>query len=116
MTNLTILEADTLEEFHKEFGYVEFTRKVLLRCKDKRNHGLAGVIKIVDAEYSKRIFLENEDGKEFTIRYFIDQANQGIWSATYALYFHCPDTGSGVMISEGFARAKYCWQNDSKEL
>lgn len=108
MTNIHIIEGDSFDPVLNYFGYSEFTRKALRLCKNKLDFGLLGTIKLIDAEPSKRVFIENEAGKKFTIRYFIEHDCSSSWSASYTLYTHCPETGSRVMVSDGYARAKYC--------
>ncbi len=114
MKNITLIEGETFEPLFRQLGHMEFTRKVLYRCKDKRMYGLTGTIKITDVEPSKRIYLENEDGEAFTIRYFIDHTCERYWEASYTIYKDCPVTGSGISISAGWARAKYCYIEDSE--
>ena len=87
---------------------MEFTRKALRLCKNKQQFGLLGTIKVVDAEPGKRIFIEIEAGTRFTIRYMIEHDYHVSWAASYTFYTHCPDTGDCVMVSDGYARAKYC--------
>lgn len=108
MTNLNIIEGDSFDPVFNYFGYAEFARKALRLCKNKQEFGLLGTIKLVDAEPSKRLFIENEAGRRFTIRYFIEHAYSVSWAASFTLYTHCPDTGECVMVSDGYARAKYC--------
>ncbi len=114
MKNITLIEGETFEPTLRHFGHMEFTRKALHKCKDKRQHGLNGIIKLTDIELSKRIYLENEDGETFTIRYFIDNTCERYWEASYTIYKDCPITNSGISISEGWTRAKYCYVEDSE--
>ena len=113
MRNITIVEGDSFEPFYRGFGYVEFTRKVLLRCKDKKAHGLTGTITLIDAEPSKRIYLVNEAGDDFTIRYFIRHECKFYWEGRYTLYKHCPVKQGGIELSDGWARAKYRWEEET---
>ena len=108
MKNITIIEGDSFDKALNCFGYAEFARKALRQCKNKREFGLLGTIKLVDAEPSKRLFIENEAGRRFTIRYMIEHVCSSSWAASYSFYTHCPDSGKCVMVSDGYARAKYC--------
>ncbi len=92
---------------------MEFTQKVLLRCKDKRAYGLTGIIKIDDIEPSKRITLVNDSDEEFLIRYHIMWANSVQWKAAYTLYKYADVPTGALVISEGTALAKYCWKDQS---
>jgi hypothetical protein len=65
-------------------------------------------------EALNEIYLENEDGEAFIIRYFIDHTCERYWEASYTIYKDCPITNSGISISEGWARAKYCYIEDSE--
>lgn len=108
MKSIHIIEGESFDPILSYFGYREFTRKALRLCRNKQEFGLLGTIKLVDAEPSKRLFIENEAGLKFTIRYFIEHACSSSWAASYTFYTHCPDTGDCVVVSKGYARAKYC--------
>jgi hypothetical protein len=108
--NIKIKTTKDFDEFYKWYGYEEFTKKVLHKCVNKKEHGLTGIITLIDAEPSKRIYFENEQGQDFTIRYFISWQNEKQWKASYTLYrsVRCEDgSGYGVDISEGNAIASY---------
>ncbi len=108
MKNTTLIEGESFDPGFNYFGYAEFTRKVLRLCKNKKEFGLLGTIKLIDAEPSKRLFIENEAGRRFTIRYMIEHTCSTSWAASYSFYTHCPETDNCVAISDGYARAKYC--------
>ena len=108
MKNINIIEGDPFDPILNYFGYSEFARKALRLCKNKKEFGLLGTIKLIDAEPSKRLFIENEAGRKFTIRYMIEHACSSSWAASYSFYTHCPDTGNCVRVSDGYARVKYC--------
>ncbi len=108
MKNINIIEGASFDNIFNYFGYAEFARKVLRLCKNKQEYGLLGTIKLIDAEPSKRLFIENESGTEFTIRYMIAHTCSSSWAASYTFYTHCPDTGNCEIVSDGYARVKYC--------
>jgi hypothetical protein len=110
MKTFTLIEGEDLEPEYSGYGHMEFTQKVLRRCKDKNKHGLTGTIKIDDIEPSKRITLFNASGEEFLIRYHIMWANPVKWKAAYTLYKYADVPTGVVVISEGTALAKYCWE------
>jgi len=65
---------------------------------------------LVDAEPSKRVYIKNENGDEFTVRYFISEQNEKWWKASYTLYRDVRNedgSGHGEMIDEGFAGSRY---------
>ncbi len=110
MKTFTLIEGEALEPEYRGYGHMEFTQKVLHRCKDKNKHGLTGIIKIADIEPSKRITLFNDSGEEFLIRYHIMWANVVKWKAAYTLYKYANVPTGVVVISEGTALATYCWK------
>jgi len=111
MTNkFEIVTTDIFDQYYKWYGYPEFTRKVLQRCTNKKDYGLVNKITLVDAEPSKRIYLENDNGDDFTIRYNICSQNEKQWRANYTLYktvWHEDGSGHGEEISEGVAVTSY---------
>ncbi len=111
MKSFTLTEGPNFEPLYRVYGHMEFTQKVLLRCKDKRAYGLTGIIKIDDIEPSKRITLLNDSGEEFLIRYHIIWANAVKWKAAYTLYKYGSVPNDHVIVSEGSAMAKYCWED-----
>jgi len=65
---------------------------------------------LVDAEPSKRVYIKNENGDEFTVRYFISEQDEGKWKAGYSLYKDVRNedgSGHGEMIDEGFSGSRY---------
>jgi hypothetical protein len=113
--SIEIKTIDIFDEYYKWYGYEEFTRKVLQKCANKKEYGLVGIITLIDAEPSKRIYFENEQGEDFTIRYFISWQNEKQWKAGYTLYrsVRCEDgSGYGVDISEGSAVASYVYDGN----
>lgn len=109
MKRLEIATTNEFNESFSHFGYIEFVRKVLQKCAFKKEHGLAGKITLIDAEPSRRVFLVNEQGAEFTVRYFIQECNEKGWAASYTLYKQVPDEGGshGEEISCGYAISHY---------
>lgn len=108
--SIQIATTDYFDKYFKWFGYEEFTKKVLLRCPNKKEYGLVGEITLFDAEPSKRIFLKNEFGQEFTIRYFIECQDDKTWKASYIFFIDVKDEdggGHGEKISEGIAITHY---------
>lgn len=95
---------------YEHYGYEEFVRKAINKCCDKKEHGLVGTITIFDAEVSKRIYLKNENGEEFTIRYFLQDETETKWGASYTLYktvWNEDGSGHGEAISGGNTTIKY---------
>lgn len=117
--NIKIKTTDIFDKYYKWYGYEEFTKKVLQKCANKKEYGLVGVITLVDAEPSKRIYFENKQGEDFTIRYFISWQNEKQWKASYTLYKTVWNkehtSGSGVEISEGNAVASYIYDGLEEE-
>ena len=102
------------EEGIHAYGLKEFTEKALYLVPRSvlKEFNLEKVF-IVGEEYSKRIFLKNEEGQEFVIRYHIDEADEKSWDADFTLFAtEKDDDGShGVDIAEGFTDAKYNWDS-----
>ncbi len=74
MKNINIIERDSFDPVFNYFVYAEFTRKALRLCKYKNEFCPLGTIKFIDAKPSKRLFIEDEAGRRFTIRYFIEHS------------------------------------------
>jgi len=91
MNKIEIIATEEFKENYEGYGYEEFTRKALNKCCNKKELGLVGKITLIDAEPSKRIFFTNEEGTEFTIRYFINDEIDRTWKASYTLYKQIPD-------------------------
>ena len=105
-----ILVTDEFFKHYDEYGYPEFVEQVLHNFVDRDKYGLTGEIMLIDAEPSKRVYIKNENGDEFTIRYFISEQDENVWKASYTLYMDVDNgdgTGHGEMIDEGFAGARY---------
>jgi len=101
---------DYSDRDYRYFGYLEFLRKVLHNFDNRSEYGLIGEIKLIDAEVSKRIFFENENGDMFIVRYFISEHNEEKWEAGYTLYRDVRNedgSGHGKEIDSGFASARY---------
>ena len=105
---------DCLAGYYGYYGYPEFLGQVLHNFDDRDKYGLTGEIKLIDVEPSKRVFFENENGDEFTVRYFISEQNENGWKASYTLYKDVRNedgSGHGEMIDEGFAGSRYVLEN-----
>ena len=106
-------EIITTEDFDKEFknyGYVDFVKKVLRKCVNKKTLGLTGKITLFDAEPSKRIYLKNENNEEFIVRYFIQDEIDKMWNASYTLYKNVDNedgSSHGEEISHGCSHTNY---------
>ena len=96
-----IVTTNDFDEEYNYYGYPEFIGQVLHSFDDRDKYGLIGEIRLIDAEPSKRVFIENENDDEFTVRYFISEQNENGWEASYILY------RDGKAIDEGFAGARY---------
>ena len=100
-------------EFFKHYdgyGYPEFVGNVIHNFDDRDKYGLIGRIMLVDAEPSKRVYIKNENGDMFIVRYFISKQDEESWEASYTLYKDVKNkdgSSHGEMIDEGFAGAKY---------
>ena len=84
--NYEVVTTNEFNESFKYYGYEEFVRKALHRCSNKKEYGLTGDITIHDAEPSKRVYLRNENGTEFALRYWIREANEKFWECEYTLW------------------------------
>ena len=105
-----IIVSDEFNDHYEDYGYPEFAKQILHNLDNRDKYGLIGEIKLIDAEISKRVFFENQNGDMFIIRYFINKQDERGWEASYTLYkdIKCNDGSShGEMIDEGFAGAKY---------
>ena len=105
-----IVSNDIFDEYYSYYGYPEFVGNVIHNFDDRDKYGLIGRIMLVDAEPSKRVYIKNENGDEFTVRYFISAQDENGWKASYTLYRDVDNgdgTGHGEMIDEGFAGARY---------
>ena len=101
---------DIFDKFYSYYGYPEFVGNVIHNFDDRDKYGLIGSIMLVDAEPSKIVYIKNENGDEFTIRYFISEQNEEKWKAGYSLYRDVKNedgSGHGEMIDEGFAGSRY---------
>ena len=96
-----ILVTGEFFKHYDEYGYPEFLGQVLHNFDDRDKYGLVGEIKLVDAEPSKRVYIENENGDGFIVRYNIIDQDEEKWEASYTLY------RDGKAIDEGFAGAMY---------
>ena len=109
---------DYLAGYYGYYGYPEFLGHVLHNFIDRDKYGLTGEIKLIGAEPSKRVFFENENGDEFTVRYFISEQDENGWKASYTLYKDIRNedgSGHGEMIDEGFAGSRYVWEEFSDD-
>lgn len=91
---------------------------MLQKCANKKEYGLFGKITLIDAEPSKRIYFENEQGEDFTIRYFISNQGEKQWRASYTLYktvWNEDGSGHGESIGEGVAVAHYVYPENKNE-
>ena len=105
-----IVSNDIFDKFYSYYGYPEFVGNVIHNFDDRDKYGLIGSIMLVDAEPSKIVYIKNENGDEFTIRYFISEQNEEKWKAGYSLYRDVKNedgSGHGEMIDEGFAGSRY---------
>ena len=105
-----IVTTDKFNEYYKGYGYPEFVMEVIHNLDDRNKYGLIGEIKLIDAEISKRVYIENENGEGFIVRYNIIDQDEEKWEVSYTLYknIKCEDgSGHGEMIDEGFAGARY---------
>ena len=109
---------DCLNGYYGYYGYPEFVNKVIYNFIDRDKYGLTGEIKLIGAEPSKRVFFENENGDEFTVRYFISEQDEIGWKASYTLYKDVRNedgSGHGEEIDEGFAGSRYVWEEFSDD-
>ncbi len=114
MKNITLIEGETFDPDHRDFGLLEFARKVLLRTKDKRKHGLTGVIKVDDSELYDTISLYNDTGEEFIISYEVKFHTNTTWGAAYELMKRA-DVPTGVIdLSSGYALSKFTFTKQNK--
>jgi len=105
-----ILSNDRFDEYYSYYGFPEFVGNVIHNFDDRSEYGLTGEIRLIDAEISKRVFFENENGDMFVIRYFISEQNEKWWKASYTLYKDVKNkdgSSHGEMIDEGFAGSRY---------
>jgi len=105
---------DCLAGYYTYYGYPEFLGQVLHNFNDRDKYSLTGEIKLIGVEPSKRVFFENKNGDEFTVRYFISKQDENGWYATYTLYKDVRNedgSGHGEMIDEGFAGSRYVLEN-----
>ena len=105
-----IVTTNDFDEEYNYYGYPEFIGQVLHSFDDRDKYGLIGEIRLIDAEISKRVFIENHNGDMFIARYFISEQNEKWWKASYTLYMDVDNgdgTGHGEMIDEGFAGSRY---------
>ena len=105
-----ILVTEEFFKYYDGYGYPEFVKQVIHNFDNRSEYGLTGEIKLIDAEPSKRVYIENENDDMFIIRYFISEQNEKWWKASYTLYkdIKCEDGSShGEMIDEGFVGARY---------
>jgi hypothetical protein len=102
MNNITLIEGETFEPDDRTLGLLEFTRKVLHRCKDKKRHGLTGIITVeyIDIE---TLFLYNQFGEEFIIRHEIKFLTHTRWGSAYTLMKRANVPTSVIELSEGYA-------------
>jgi len=108
--DLEILVTGEFFKYYDGYGYPEFVKQVIHNLDDRDKYGLVGSITLVDAEPSKRVFIENGNDDMFIIRYFISEQDENGWKASYTLYknIKCEDGSShGEIIDEGFASARY---------
>jgi hypothetical protein len=117
MNKIEIIATEEFKNNYEGYGYEEFTRKALNKCCNKKELGLVGKITLIDAEPSKRVFFTNEQGIEFTIRYFVHDEINRTWKASYTLYKQVPDEdGShGEEISCGHATIHYILTAEDEE-
>lgn len=83
---IEISMTNEFKETYADYGYEEFVRKALMKCANKKEYGLTGKVTLTDAELSKRIYFQNEQGKEFWLRYFISFSDEKMWRASYTFY------------------------------
>lgn len=95
MNNFNVVFEKDAECF-KEYGYQELVEKFFKKFLDRAEYGLIGTVKITGAEISKRVYIENDKGEEFTIRYFIQNENAKSWGASCTLYKMVNDHGEEI--------------------
>jgi len=108
--NFQIITTKDFDESFNVFGYEELTKKVLLKCCNKKEYGLDGEITLIDAEVGKRVFFKNKNDQNFTIRYFLTEDDDEVWKACYTLFIDIEDSdgsGHGEEISQGVATVHY---------
>ena len=106
MKNITLIEGESFEPDYRNLGFLEFTRKVLLRTKDKRKLGLTGTITVEFSELDT-LFLYNESGEEFIISHEIKFSTNTRWGSAYTLWKRADVPTSVIELSEGYALSKY---------
>jgi len=107
-----IVTTDEFNDNYEEYGYIEFVRNVIYNFKDRIEYGLIGKITLIDAEISKRVFIENENGDSFVVRYFISEQDKCEWKASYTLYKDIKNedgSSHGEEIDSGFGESYYVW-------
>ena len=118
MNKIEIIATEEFKENYKGYGYEEFTRKALNKCCNKKELGLVGEITLIDAELSRRIIFTNEQGDEFTIRYFLQDETKRTWRAGYTLYKQVNDedgSSHGEDISYGNVIIHYILTPEDEE-
>ncbi len=106
MKNITLIEGETFEPNCRKLGLLEFTRKILHKCKDKKLHGLTGMITVefIDIE---TLFLYNESGEEFILSHEIKFSTDARWGAAYTLMKRANVPTSVIELSEGYAVSRF---------
>lgn len=101
---------NTTKDFDKEFGWInykEFVRKALIKTQFKKDYKLYNVT-LIDAEPSKRVYFTNEDNsKEFFIKYDILYQDDKKWKAFFVIYvdeeingeIHSVQFGGGEVVT-----------------
>jgi hypothetical protein len=106
MKNITLIEGETFDPGYRDFGLLEFIRKVLLRTKDKRKHGLTGTITVEFGEFD-RLYLYNESGEEFILSHEMKFSTNTRWGSAYTLWKRADVPTTVIELSDGYALSKF---------
>lgn len=107
MRNITIVEGESFDSEYRDYGLLEFVGKVLHGCKDKKEHGLTGVIKVEEVDILDSLTLYNESGEEFIITYEIDFCTSTKWGATFCLMKRADVPSTVIDLHDGYATSKF---------
>ena len=106
MKHITLIEGESLEPDYLNLGLLEFTRKILHKCRDKKLHGLTGTITVEFSDIDT-LFLYNESGEEFIVSHEIKFSTDTRWGSAYTLMKRANVPTSVIELSEGYAVSRY---------
>ena len=116
MSKIEIITTEEFNKSYKYYGYEELLRKVLHKCSDKKDYGLVGKITMTSAEPSKYLNFSNEQGKEYYIKYYIEDQTEKRWNAGYQLFTDVLEDGvvENAVIDFGSTSSHYVIESEEK--